>query len=135
MRAHVIWLEHRAGSLAELCEVIGGAGINITGVAATTWEDRGAVALTTDDPDATDGVLASRGFDHRGVEVVAAALDDRPGALAEAARRLAGRDINIHAVVPLADRDGRRVIGFVVDIPVAARDALGDLAVGDGVLV
>ncbi len=135
MRAHVIRLEHRAGSLAELCETIGGGGITITGVAATTWEDRGAVALTTNDPEATDQVLADRGFDHRAVELVPAALEDRPGSLGEAARRLADRDIDIHAVVPLGDQDGRRLIGFVVDIPVAARDALGDLALADAMVL
>jgi hypothetical protein len=134
MRAHVIWLEHRAGSLAELCEALGSAAVNITGVSATTWEDRGALAITTDDPDATAEILAERGAEHHAVELVAAALEHRPGSLAEAARRLADRDISIHALIPMGDREGRRVIGFVVDIPAAARDALGDLAVSDATL-
>lgn len=134
MRAHIVWLEDRAGSLAELCDALGAQDINIIGISATTWEERGAVAITTDDPDATQGVLDGRNADHRVVELVAAALEDRPRTLAEAARRLADRDINIRAVVPMGVREGRRIIGFVVDVPAAARHALGDLAFPDAAL-
>lgn len=131
MRAHIVWLEDRAGSLADLCDAIGKEDINISGISATTWEDRGAVAITTDDPEATVAILDKRGADHRVVDLVAAALEDRPRTLAEAARRLADRDVNIRAVVPMGVRDGRRIIGFVVEVPAAARHALGDLAVRD----
>jgi hypothetical protein len=131
VRAHIVWLEDRAGSLAQLCNALGSRDINISGIAATTWEDRGAVAITTDDVDATAAVLEALAADHRAVELVAAALEDRPRALAQAAGRLAERDINIRAVVPMGVRDGRRIIGFVVDVPAAARDALGDLALTD----
>lgn len=134
MRAHIVWLEHRSGALAELCEALAAEQINIVGLAATTWEDRGAVAITTSDPDATAELLAGQFADHREVELVAAALEDRPGMLASAARRLADRDINIHALLPMGMRGGDRLIGFVVDIPAAARDALGDLAVDEGAL-
>lgn len=134
MRAHIIWLENRAGALADLCEALGAGDINIVGVAATTWQDRGSLVINTSDPDATASLLEQRGADHRGVELVAAKLEDRPRALAGAARRLADRDINIHAVVPMGVRDAHRIIGFVVDVPAAARDALGDLAVADAEL-
>jgi acetolactate synthase small subunit len=131
VRAHIVWLEDRAGSLAELCRALGTREINISGISATTWEDRGAVAITTDDPDATTVVLEKILADHRAVELVAAALEDRPRALAEAAGRLAERGINIRAVVPMGVQDARRIIGFVVDVPTAARHALGDLALSD----
>jgi hypothetical protein len=131
VRAHIIWLEHQAGALADLSEALGAEDINIIGIAATTWQDRGAVALTTSDPEATATLLQERFPDHQEVELVAAALEDRPGTLAEAARRLADRDINIHAVVPMGVRDDHRAIGFVVGVPAAARDALGDLELPD----
>lgn len=131
MRAHIIWLENRAGSLADLCEALGARNINIIGISATTWQEKGAVAITTGDPETTASLLADRAVDHREVELVAAALEDRPKALAEAARRLADRGINIHALVPMGVRDSMRVIGFVVDVPAAARAALGDLAISD----
>ncbi|HSK94395.1 MAG TPA: hypothetical protein VLA76_10100 [Candidatus Angelobacter sp.] len=134
MRAHIVWLEDRSGSLADLCDAVGAQNINISGISATTWGERGAVALTTDDADAMISVLEERNAEHRVVELVAAALEDRPRALAAAARRLADRDINIRAVVPMGVRDGNRIIGFVVDVPAAARDALGDLALPDSEL-
>lgn len=134
MRADIIWLENRAGALADLCETLGASGINIVGISATTWDDRGSLVITTSDPDTTASLLEEHGADHRAVELVAARLEDRPKALAEAARRLADRDINIHAVVPMGVRDAHRIIGFVVDVPAAARGALGDLAVPDAEL-
>jgi len=135
VRAHIVWLEDRAGTLADLCEALGAARINISGISATTWQDRGAVAITTDDPDATTSVLDAWRGDYRAVELVAAELEDRPKSLAIAARRLSDHDINIHAVVPMGMNGSRRIIGFVVDIPVAARQAPGDLALADAELV
>ena len=128
MRAYIVWLPDRAGTLADLSEELGSQGINIIGVAATTWEDRGAVALITDLPDETQALLDQRSADYHAVELVEANLDDEPGMLGRAARRLADRGINIQAVVPMGVSGGQRVVGFVVDIPAAARDALGDLA-------
>jgi hypothetical protein len=134
VRAHIVWLEDRAGTLADLCDALGAAHINISGISATTWKDRGAVAFTTDDPDATTSVLDAQQADYRAVELVAARLDDRPKALAEAARRLSNHDINIHALVPMGVTDSQRIVGFVVDMPVAARQALGDVALPDAEL-
>lgn len=134
MRAHIVWLEDRAGTLADLCDALEAAHLNISGISATTWQDRGAVAFTTDDPEATTALLDQRHADYRAVELVAAELADRPGALAVAARRLANRDISIQALVPMGVRDGRRIVGFVVEIPAAARQALGDLALSDAEL-
>lgn len=131
LRAHIIWLEDRAGTLAELCEALEAQHINISGIAVTTWQDRGAVAMTTDNEQATRSVLEERGGEHKEVELVAAGLEDQPGALANAARKLADRGINIHAVILMGVSDSRRIVGFVVDVPAAARDALGEVAMAD----
>lgn len=129
MRAFIIKLENRPGALADLGEALGERGVNITGLSGMTWDaDGGGLGLITNDDDATRTVLEDRSADYREVELISAAIEDRPGALGAAARRLAARDVNIETVIPTGMQGGRVTIAFGVDDVAAAREALGDLA-------
>ena len=129
MRAFIVKLENRPGSLADLGEALGERGVNITGISGTTWGDNdGGLGLITNDEDATRSVLDDRSEDYREVDLVSAALEDRPGALGAAARRLAERDVNIEAVIPTGMQGGRVTVALGVDDAAAAREALGELA-------
>lgn len=128
MQAFIVKLENRPGSLADLTEALGEKGINITSVSGVTWDGSGALSLITADEEGTRGVLEQRGADYREAELVATALEDRPGSLGEAARRLAERGVNIEALMPTGMSGGRVTAAFAVDDPSAAREALGDLA-------
>ena len=128
MRAFIVNLENRPGTLAELGEALGARGVNISGVAGTTWNDTGAIALITNDDSATRAVLEERDIDYRDVDVVSASLDDRPGALGAAARRLADRGINVEIILPTGVQGSRISVAFGVDDPAGAREALGELA-------
>lgn len=128
MRAFIVELENRPGSLAELCEALGERGINISGVSGSTWDDDGAVGFITNDDAGTRAILESRDADYRECDLVAAGLEDRPGALGAAARRLADGGVNIEAIIPTGLMAGRVTVTFAVDDAVRAREALGDLA-------
>ena len=128
MRAFIVELEHRPGSLADLARAIGERGINLTAISGLGWKDDGAVALITNDDDGTRALLEERDADYRETSLVAAALEDRPGSLGEAAGRLAERGINIEAILPTGMQGGRVTIAFAVDDPAGAREALGSLA-------
>lgn len=128
MRAFIVEIENRPGSLADLCEALGERGINISGIAGSTWDDDGAVGLITNDDSATRSILESRDSDYRECDLVAAGLEDRPGALGTAARRLADAGVNIEAVMPTGMTAGRVMVTFAVDDAAKAREALGDLA-------
>lgn len=128
MHAFIVKLENRPGGLADLAEALGQKGINITGVAGIGWDGSGAVSLITADEAATRDVLAQRGAEYREADLVSAALEDRPGTLAAAARRLADRDINIEALMPTGMSGSRMMVAFAVDDASAAQEALGDLA-------
>ena len=91
-------LRDRPGELAELGELLGGAGVNIRGLAAFTGEGRGIIHLLVDDDAvarATDELRrAGMGVaDEREVLVVDVA--DRPGSLGELARQLSEANVNI----------------------------------------
>jgi hypothetical protein len=91
-------LQDRPGELARLGEIIGGAGVNIQGLAAFTGEGRGIVHVLVDDEAvarATDGLRrAGMGVaDER--EVLVVDVVDRPGSLGELARELSEANVNI----------------------------------------
>ena len=128
MHAFIVKLENRPGSLADLAEALGQQGINITGVTGIGWDGTGAVTLISSDEAGTRALLDQRASDYREAELVSAAIEDRPGTLGAAARRLADKGINIEAMVPTGMSGSRITVAFAVDDAAAAREALGDLA-------
>jgi len=131
LHAFIVNLENRRGTLADLGTALGERGINITGLAATTWEGTGSVAIVTNDDSATLAALDEAGFDYRETELVSAQIEDRPGALGEAARRIADRNVNIELVMPTETQGTRVTVAFGVDDVERAREALGELAVAE----
>jgi hypothetical protein len=128
MRAFIVRLENRPGALADLGEALGERGINISGLAGTTWDGDGGLAIVTNDDAGTRRVLEEKGLTYRDCEVVSATLEDRPGALGSAARLLANRGVNIDLVMPTAVQGSRVTIALGVDDATGAKEALGELA-------
>jgi hypothetical protein len=91
-------LQDRPGELARLGEIIGGAGVNIRGLAAFTGEGRGIIHVLVDDDAAARAIDGLRSGD-MGVadqrEVLVIDVDDRPGSLGELARELWEANVNI----------------------------------------
>lgn len=107
------------GVLARLGEAAGEAGINIEGVAAFTGEGRGVVHVLVPDADEALRVLGQAGLDVRAArDVVVVDIDDRPGALGDACRRLADAGVNIQQAY-LAT--GSRLVLAVDDYDTAVR--------------
>lgn len=128
MDVFIIELENRPGMLAGLAEAIAEKGINISNIAGATTTDTGAVALLTNDAEATKSVLDASSVTYRSCGLVSASLEDRPGSLAAAARRIADAGVNIDALFATGMEGGRITLAIAVDDVEAARSALGDLA-------
>lgn len=128
MRAFIVNLDNRPGTLADLGEALGERGINITGLAGTTWEGAGAAGIVTNDDTGAAAALDEGGFAYRQVEVVSATVEDRPGSLGEAARRLADAGVNIELILPSGMQGSRITLALGVDDVERAREALGELA-------
>ena len=107
---------------------MGERGINIRAVSGLAFDGHGAGAIVTNDDAATRNVLEDRDASFRQVELVSASLEDRPGSLGEAARRLADRGLNIEALLATGMQGSKVTVAFGVDDPAAAREALGELA-------
>lgn len=92
-------LEHRPGTLAELGEALGAAGINIEGISATICEGQGVIHILVEDAEATRRVLQEKGFQVQAErDVVVVSVPDRPGELGRLCRRLADAGVNLDLV-------------------------------------
>jgi hypothetical protein len=128
MNAFIVDLEDRPGSIAAVAEAIALKGINITSLAGVTCRGAGSVAILTNDEAGTRRALADAGLKVREVEVVAHAVEDRPGSFAEATRKLADAGVNLEAVMPIGMSGGKVSVGFATSQAAKAREALGSMA-------
>ena len=93
-------LEDRPGTLADLGETLGKAGINIEGGCGFPCEGKGVIHILVE-----DAAAARRALEEAGIEVrderqvlVLEEIEDRPGALGEVSRRLANAGVNIDLI-------------------------------------
>jgi hypothetical protein len=128
MNAFIIELEDRPGTLADIADAIAEKGINIASVAGASAAGGGAIALVTNDEAGTRSVLDASGSRYRQVALATASLDDKPGLLAEAARKLANAGVNIEAIFPTGMEGGKITVAFGVDNIEAAKSALSQYA-------
>jgi hypothetical protein len=99
MKDLTVILEDRPGTLADLGDATGKAGINIEGVCGATQEGQGAIHILVEDEAATRSALGEAGIEV-GAErdVIVVDVEDRPGAMGEVARRIGNAGVNIELV-------------------------------------
>jgi hypothetical protein len=118
-----IILEDRPGTMADVGEALGKAGVNIQGLCGFPCEGRGVGHVLVEDAAAAAarGALEGIGIEvQRERQVLAVEIEDRPGALGEVSRRMANAGVNIDLVYLAA---GNRLVLGVDDID-RARAAL-----------
>jgi hypothetical protein len=92
-------LENRPGTLADLGEALGKAGINIEGGCGFPCEGQGVAHILIEDPVAARRVIEGVGnkvLEERDVLVLD--IEDKPGALGQIGRRIASAGVNIDLV-------------------------------------
>lgn len=95
----LVVLEDRPGTLAEMGEVLGEAGINIEGMCAVTYKGEGAVHILVEDPAEAKKALSAKGVDVASEQdVLVVDIVDKPGELGRKARALATAGVNIELV-------------------------------------
>lgn len=118
-------LVSRPGTLAALTRTLADAGVNITALSAAETSGRGKIRLLVNNP-----VLAKRALrkaKYRASEEPAFALrlQNKPGALARVAARLAKARINVRSIYATTGRGGALVVLTVGGNPSTARKVLG----------
>jgi hypothetical protein len=105
-----VQLEDRPGTLAQLGEALGNAGVNIDGLCAVTGGGRGEIHVLVEDASAARQALEGAGMQVSGEqEVLVVDAQDRPGELGRIARAVADAGANINLAYVAADT--RVVIG------------------------
>jgi hypothetical protein len=126
MQAYIVEAVNQPGELARQAEAIAAKGINIE-CCSLAFGNRGAMAYFSHDEKGLASALSSGGFSYREVPVVTIWLEDKPGQIAWAARRLADAGVNIELLTPVDfGTDRKATIAIGVDKVDAARRALTD---------
>lgn len=90
-----LFLNNRPGALARVCAALSDAGINILAFSMSDTVDHTVLRMVVSDPQRALGLFEERGALVVESEVLLIHGNNRPGSLAEIARRLSAARINI----------------------------------------
>jgi hypothetical protein len=92
-------LENQPGTIADLGEALGKAGINIDGMCGFPCEGKGIFHILVDDASGARRVIEAIGLKViSGREVLLLETEDRPGMLGEVSRKIANAGVNVDLI-------------------------------------
>lgn len=102
-------MEDKPGALAKLADALGKAGVNIESISAATSGGSGDIRILVADTAAARKALSAAGITVAGErEMTFVDLEDKPGSLAEAARKLADQQINVDTIYVVGASGGKK---------------------------
>lgn len=108
-----LFLENKKGRLAEVCRIIGDAGINIRALSIADTTDFGILRLIVNNPEKAFEVLTTKGFVVTTTDVLAIKVADTPGGLADVLEKLDKAGVNVeyaYAFIGTAKKDALVII-------------------------
>jgi len=105
-----IFLENRAGRLAEVTKVLADSQINIRALSLADTSDFGILRLIVDDFDKAKTVLKEKGFTVGKTNVVAVEVPDSPGGLHELLEILNAKNINVEYMYAFVTQSGKNAL-------------------------
>ncbi len=121
----VLNLQSKPGVLANVAGVLGKAGVNIEGLSAAETAGRGKLRLLVADLATAEAALKAAKLRCGREEALTLALANRPGALAEAAQKLAQVKVNIKCAYATTTVAGPVTVVLTVSNVAKALAALG----------
>ncbi len=119
-------LQSKPGVLAQVCSTLAKAGVNITALCAPEVAGKGKIRIVVGDLARARQALKAAKVRFGEEEAVAVTLEDRPGALADAAERLARAKVNIKcAYATTAGTGGPATVVLTVSNPARTVSILG----------
>ncbi len=108
-----VFLENKAGRLAEVADVLGREGINIRALSLADTTDFGILRLIVNDRERAKKALKEAGFTVGITQVIAVEVEDKPGGLAKILKLLADEGINVEYMYAFVERSsGNAVLIF-----------------------
>ncbi len=108
-------LPDRPGELAKLATILGEAGINIDAMSANSGGGRSYMSLIVDQPTKARQLLEKAGYRCLTRTVLVVRLANKPGALAELARKLGAAGVDIQSIVHLESMGDHVQLAIGVD--------------------
>lgn len=105
-----IFLENRAGRLADVTRTLSEAGINIRALSLADTTDFGILRLIVTDHEKAKQALKENGFTVGRTNVVAAEVEDRPGGLHAILTMLSENGINVEYMYAFVQQSGHNAV-------------------------
>jgi hypothetical protein len=105
-----VFLENKAGRLAEVTRVLSEAGVNIRALSLADTSDFGILRLIVNDNDKAKATLKDHGFTVGKTDVVAVEVEDRPGGLALILGILSKQNINVEYMYAFVQHSGKDAV-------------------------
>ena len=105
-----IFLENKAGRLAEVTRVLSEAGANIRALSLADTSDFGILRLIVDDNEKAKAALKKGGFTVGKTDVVAVEVADKPGGLSRILGILSNEGVNVEYMYAFVQRSGKDAV-------------------------
>ncbi len=105
-----VFLENKAGRLAEVAGILAEAGVNIRALSLADTSDFGVLRLIVDNNEKTKEILKKRGFTVGKTNVVAVKVTDRPGGLHNILDILYNAGINVEYMYAFVQQSGNNAV-------------------------
>jgi len=110
-----VFLENKSGRLAEIANILSGAGVNIRAATLADTSDFGVVRLIVDDEDKALGALHEKGITAVKTEVIVVETSDKPGGLSSVLNVIGQKSLNVEYLYSLGTRGDKAYIALRFD--------------------
>lgn len=125
-----VFLENRAGRLAEITEILANAGVNLRAIHIAETLDYGVLRMIADDTKTASTILSEQGFLVSVTPVVAVAVDDAPGSLNRVMDVITKADVDVsYMYSSFGVNDGVAYMIFRVEPPEKLVSALNQAGI------
>mgnify|MGYP002513814672 CR=1 FL=1 len=122
-----VFLENRAGQLAEITKVLADAGVDLRAISIAETADYGILRMIVDDAQKATAILMQHGYLMTMTPVLVVAVPDQPGGIAPVLATLAEGNIDIEYMYSLfTHREGNAYMVMRVADDPKFLSALGD---------
>ena len=101
-----IFLENKAGRLAQVTKTLAETGINIRALSLADTSDFGILRLIVNDTEKAINIMKEAGFTVGRTAVVAVEVDDKPGGLNNILEALSGQNVNVEYMYAFVQEGG-----------------------------
>ncbi|MCU0587019.1 MAG: ACT domain-containing protein [Syntrophobacteraceae bacterium] len=105
-----VFLENKAGRLAEVARILSDAGINIRALSLADTSDFGILRLIVNDNVKAKEALKQQGFTVGRTDVVAVEVEDRPGGLHKILDILHQSNVNVEYMYAFVQQSGSNAV-------------------------